>query len=80
MPPRTVTNGEIALMIKSLTERSDERHADNAKKLDEIITQTTITNGRLRSAESTIAQHTWAFAAIGAGLLVWLGVWLTKVL
>lgn len=46
----------------------------------EVREQTTITNGRLRAAEKTIAQHTWAMAAMGAGSLVWLGVWLTKVL
>lgn len=46
----------------------------------EVKEQTTITNGRLRAAENTIAQHTWAFAGMGAGALVWLGVWLTKVL
>jgi hypothetical protein len=46
----------------------------------EVREQTTITNGRLRSAESTIAQHTWAIATTAAVAVVWLGVWLTKVL
>lgn len=80
MAGRAVTNDALAQMLKSFAERSDERHQENRERLDEIVRQTTITNGRLRSAESTVAQHTWAFAALGAGALVWLGVWLTKVL
>ena len=75
-----VSNDVLAEMLRSINVKSDERHAENKARLDEIVNQTQITNGRLRIAESTIAQHTWAFAAIGAGSLVWLGVWLAKVL
>ena len=75
-----VSNDVLAEMLRGLTVKSDERHKENKDRLDEIVVQTTRTNGRLRTAENTIAQHTWAFAAIGAGALVWLGVWLSKVL
>ena len=74
------SNDVLAEMLRGLTLKSDERHKENKDRLDEIVHQTTLTNGRLRIAESTIAQHTWAFAAISAGALVWLGVWLAKVL
>lgn len=83
----SVTNGELAAVLQgmdkilqALTKTGDERHKENRDRLDELVKQATIANGRLRTAESAIAQHTWAFGAIGAGLLVWLGVWLTKVL
>ena len=82
-----VSNETLAEMIRGVESRArgielkgDERHHDNVKRLEGILTQVTLTNGRLRTAENTIAQHTWAFAAIAAGALVWLGVWLTKVL
>ena len=75
-----VSNDVLAEMLRGLVVKSDERHSENRDRLDEIVHQTQITNGRLRTAETTIAQHTWAFAAIGAGALVWLGVWLAKVL
>lgn len=82
-----VSNETLAEMIRGVERRavdidrkSDERYHDGVKRLDAILAEGQKTNGRLRSAESTIAQHTWAFAAMAAGTLVWLGVWLTKVL
>ena len=75
-----VSNDVLAEMIKGLSEKSDERHTENKERLIEIVSQTTRTNGRLVIAERTIAQHTWAFATMGAGALVWLGVWLAKAL
>lgn len=47
---------------------------------ERILEQAQLTNGRLRSAEATIATHSWALGAMGSALLVWLGVWLAKVL
>jgi ABC-type bacteriocin/lantibiotic exporter with double-glycine peptidase domain len=75
-----VSNDVLAEMLRGITVKSDERHGENRARLDEIVRQTTATNGRLRIAETTIAQHTWAFMVMGAGAVVWLGVWLAKVL
>lgn len=48
------TNGELAAMLQSLAEKSDERHEQNLKRLDELIGQAKITNGRIGEAEKDI--------------------------
>ena len=76
----TVSNAVLAEKIDAMVIENGKQHFANVKRLDEIVAQTTLTNGRLRTAESNIAVHAWALGVMGAGALVWLGVWLAKVL
>lgn len=91
---RPVNNAVLAEKIDAMLKlsdtrdkRSDERHLENVTRMDEIRTdvkdirvETKLTNGRLSKAETKIAIHQWALGIIGAGLLVWAGAWLSKVL
>lgn len=46
----------------------------------EVRAETLRTNGRVDRLETRSAVHDWAFALLGSSALVWLGVWLAKVL
>jgi hypothetical protein len=74
-----VTNAQIAERIDNLIAQSNERHAENKETLGDIRDEVKTTNGRLRSAEASIAVHRTAIAVIGASLLALFAALLAKV-
>lgn len=82
---KSVTNGEIAALLQGHMKLMDERHGDNKKLLEAILSEQKTTNGRvtrleervdnLRSADSKPPRTVMKITG-GTGL----GVLLTKLL
>ena len=67
-----VTNEALAAMLEGLSDKGNERHAENKARLEDIrdeqrrlaIAQET-QNGRIQRAERAIDRHQWAIGLIG---------------
>ncbi|MFA6158986.1 MAG: hypothetical protein WC763_05205 [Candidatus Paceibacterota bacterium] len=61
------TNGELAIMLGSLTEKFDGFCKQNEKDHEAVIIQTTKTNGSVAEAKRDIADlNKWRYIAIGS--------------
>jgi hypothetical protein len=82
-----VTNQTLAVMLKAISDKGDDRHAENRERLVDIKADVSRiegewqqTNGRLRNAERTLSQHRWAIYTIGAVAMALLTALLAKFL
>lgn len=74
MAPRKpeVTNDVLATKLDAISDKGNERHAENRVRLDDIRDEArrladaqVAQNGRLQKAERAIDRHQWAIGLIG---------------